>query len=90
MIAFHGCTHSLFNNREISIDDVFFFFFFSFSYLQSLLFPPSLYDFVTSKCQRDIILVFNKIDLVPASVLAAWKGYFEKLFPKLKVSVYNK
>jgi ribosome biogenesis GTPase A len=38
-----------------------------------------------------MILVFNKIDLIPASILTKWKEYFSKRFPLIKVidfSVY--
>jgi len=55
----------------------------------SLLFPPSLYHYVTGELKRDIILVFNKIDLVPAPVLVAWKDYFQTEFPMLHVVYFT-
>lgn len=56
---------------------------------QSLLFPPSLYQYVTQELKRDIILVFNKIDLVPAPVLVAWKDYFQAQFPLLHIIYFT-
>jgi len=55
----------------------------------SLLFPPSLYQYVTEELKRDIILVFNKIDLVPAPVLVAWKEYFRAQFPLLHILYFT-
>jgi len=55
----------------------------------SLLFPPSLYDYVIQELKRDIVLVFNKIDLVPASVLVAWKEYFQTQFPLLHIIYFT-
>lgn len=60
----------------------------SFSF-QSLLFPPSLYDYVIQELKRDIVLVFNKIDLVPAPVLVAWKEYFQTQFPLLHIIYFT-
>ncbi|XP_057377955.1 guanine nucleotide-binding protein-like 1 [Daphnia carinata] len=54
-----------------------------------LLFPPSLYHYVSQQLKRDVILVFNKIDLVPAPVLAAWKNYFQTQFPLLRVVFFT-
>lgn len=52
---------------------------------QSLLFPPSLHHYATSVLRKHVLMVINKADLVPAPVLAAWKHYFEKEFPGIKV-----
>ena len=54
-------------------------------------FSPSLYDYITRILKKPMILVFNKIDLIPASVLKRWKEYFSKRFPLIRVidfSVY--
>lgn len=45
-----------------------------------LMFPPSLYDYVTQSLQKDMILVLNKIDLAPAPLVLAWKHYFQVRF----------
>ena len=55
----------------------------------SLLFPPSVYAFVTEELKRDVVIVFNKIDLVPASVIVAWKHYFASHFPRLRIVFFT-
>lgn len=50
-----------------------------------LHFSPALYQHVTEDLEKPLILILNKIDLVPASVVAAWTQYFKGLFPKLQV-----
>uniref|UniRef100_A0A4W3GE41 G domain-containing protein n=1 Tax=Callorhinchus milii TaxID=7868 RepID=A0A4W3GE41_CALMI len=35
--------------------------------------------------KRSLVLVLNKVDLAPASVVIAWKHYFQKRFPQLHV-----
>ncbi|KAI5637170.1 50S ribosome-binding GTPase domain-containing protein [Phthorimaea operculella] len=54
-----------------------------------MMFPPSLYEYVVKDQGKDMILVMNKIDLVPASVVAAWKEYFLKKCPELKVVYFT-
>nr|XP_002128534.1 guanine nucleotide-binding protein-like 1 [Ciona intestinalis] len=50
-----------------------------------LHFSPALYEYVTKELNKPLILVLNKIDLVPANVIAAWTSYFKELFPELHV-----
>lgn len=50
-----------------------------------LHFSPALYDHVTNDLKKPLILVLNKIDLVPANVIAAWTEYFKNLYPKLQI-----
>lgn len=54
-----------------------------------LMFPPSLYDYVTQSLQKDMILVLNKIDLAPAPLVLAWKHYFQAKFPKLHILCFT-
>lgn len=54
-----------------------------------LMFPPYLYDYVTNKLQKDMILVLNKVDLAPAFLVAAWKDYFHKQYPKLHILMFT-
>ncbi|XP_076342492.1 nucleostemin 4 isoform X2 [Tachypleus tridentatus] len=54
-----------------------------------LHFSPALYDFVTSDLGKDIILVLNKIDLVPAPLVLAWKHYFQLQFPQVYVVCFS-
>ncbi len=54
-----------------------------------LHFPPAFYKHCTEVLDRDIILVLNKIDLVPTSVVIAWKHYFKQKYPKLHVLLFS-
>lgn len=56
---------------------------------QSLLFPPSLYEYVTKTLSKNMILVFNKIDLVSSHVVLAWKHYFEEKYQNIKVILFT-
>ncbi|XP_060534711.1 guanine nucleotide-binding protein-like 1 [Cylas formicarius] len=53
------------------------------------MFPTSLYDYVTEELKKDFILVLNKIDLSPAPLVAAWKNYFERRYPLLKIVMFT-
>lgn len=53
------------------------------------MFPPSVYKFVVQESKKDMILVLNKIDLVPADVVVAWKHYFLKHYPTLKIVTFT-
>ncbi|CAK1592486.1 unnamed protein product [Parnassius mnemosyne] len=54
-----------------------------------MMFPPSLYEYVVNEQKKDMILVLNKIDLVPASVVAAWKAYLTERYPGLRVVYFT-
>ncbi|RWS21979.1 guanine nucleotide-binding protein-like 1 [Leptotrombidium deliense] len=51
-------------------------------------FPPGLYDYVVHELKKQIILVLNKVDLVPASLVLAWIEYMKNKFPKLYVTPF--
>lgn len=53
------------------------------------MFPPSLYQYVTNTLKKDFILVINKIDLAPASIVVAWKHYFEERYPNLHIVLFT-
>ncbi|XP_013137797.1 PREDICTED: guanine nucleotide-binding protein-like 1 isoform X2 [Papilio polytes] len=53
-----------------------------------MMFPPSLYEYVKQQ-KKNMILVLNKIDLVPASVVAAWKEFLLKKYPDLKIVYFT-
>ncbi|CAH0547268.1 unnamed protein product [Brassicogethes aeneus] len=55
----------------------------------ALMFPPSLYHYVTSTLKKDFILVLNKIDLAPAPLVAAWKNYFQEKYPELHIVMFT-
>ncbi|XP_050360130.1 guanine nucleotide-binding protein-like 1 [Nymphalis io] len=54
-----------------------------------MMFPPSLYEYVVNEQKKNMILVLNKIDLVPASVVAAWKDFLTKRCPGLRVVYFT-
>lgn len=56
---------------------------------QNLLFPPTLYDYIVGKLHKHMIVVLNKIDLAPPSLVAAWKHYFTKQYPELKIVLFT-
>ncbi|GFU08503.1 guanine nucleotide-binding protein-like 1 [Nephila pilipes] len=51
-------------------------------------FSPALYEYVTKDLKKYMILVLNKVDLVSAPLVLAWKEYFKKHFPMLKVMCF--
>jgi len=51
-------------------------------------FPPSLYEYVVKK-EKSLILVLNKIDLIPPELSAAWKAYLTEKFPHLHVVFFT-
>lgn len=55
----------------------------------TLSFPPSLHEYVTRVLQKDMIIVLNKVDLVPAPVVLAWKKYFESKYKSLQVVLFT-
>ncbi|XP_022833966.1 guanine nucleotide-binding protein-like 1 [Spodoptera litura] len=53
-----------------------------------MMFPPSLYSYIQAQ-KKDMILVLNKIDLVPSSVVAGWKQYLTTAYPALRVLYFT-
>jgi len=53
------------------------------------MFPPSLYRYVTKTLGKHLILVLNKVDLIPAALALAWKDYFVSKFPNLEVVYFS-
>ena len=60
-----------------------------FTQFQGMMFPPSLYEYVVNEQKKNMILVLNKIDLVPASLVAAWKEYLVTKCPGLRVVYFT-
>ncbi|KAL6258580.1 hypothetical protein P5V15_010534 [Pogonomyrmex californicus] len=54
-----------------------------------LMFPPYLYDYVTKKLKKDMILVLNKVDLAPPALVVAWKEYFQRQYPQLHILMFT-
>ncbi|KAL2723294.1 guanine nucleotide-binding protein-like 1 [Vespula maculifrons] len=54
-----------------------------------LMFPPYLYNYITKELKKDMILILNKIDLAPASLVVAWKEYFSTHYPELHILMFT-
>lgn len=54
-----------------------------------LLFPPSIYEYVKKELKKNIIILFNKIDLVESEAVLAWKKYFEEKYPEIRVALFT-
>ncbi|CAF0855442.1 unnamed protein product [Rotaria sordida] len=54
-----------------------------------LHFSPTLYDYVTRINNKQLIIILNKIDLVPPSLVIGVKDYFTKKFPHLYILTYT-
>ena len=54
-----------------------------------LHFSPIFYEYITKTCNKDCILVFNKIDLVEPELVIAWKHYFQLRFPNLHIAAFT-
>jgi ribosome biogenesis GTPase A len=48
-------------------------------------FPVSMYDYVTNIIKKPLILVMNKIDLIPNNLIKQWVDYFKTNYPNLIV-----
>lgn len=48
-------------------------------------FPPSLYNYVVNDLHRIVIIVLNKVDLVPASLVLAWQSYLKSQYPEVHI-----
>jgi ribosome biogenesis GTPase A len=53
------------------------------------MFPPSLFDHIVNDLGKRMIMVMNKIDLVPAELVLAWKKYFEAKYVGLQVLLFT-
>ncbi|EPZ36147.1 P-loop containing nucleoside triphosphate hydrolase protein [Rozella allomycis CSF55] len=54
-----------------------------------LHFPPSLYNNIVNEHEKEIIVVFSKIDLVSPQTVFAWKEYFKETFPKVMTVTFS-
>ena len=52
-------------------------------------FPPALYEYVVQQSHKPLIVLLNKIDLVPRRVVDEWQHYFHRLYPQLPVIAYT-
>lgn len=48
-------------------------------------FPPALYNYIVNDLQKIVIIVLNKIDLVPASLVIAWRSYLKSQYPAVHI-----
>eukprot|EP00698_Gefionella_okellyi_P024960 TRINITY_DN898_c0_g1_i1.p1 TRINITY_DN898_c0_g1~~TRINITY_DN898_c0_g1_i1.p1 ORF type:complete len:697 (-),score=191.41 TRINITY_DN898_c0_g1_i1:1093-3183(-) len=52
-------------------------------------FPASLYDYVVSKLGKQMIVVLNKVDLVPEANVVAWETWLQTHFPHLTLARFT-
>lgn len=48
-------------------------------------FPPSLYNYIVNDLHKSVIIVLNKVDLVPASLVLAWQAYLKSQYPEVHI-----
>lgn len=53
------------------------------------MFPSDLHKYVTEVLHKEMIVVLNKVDLVPDTVVLAWKKYFEEKYKSLHVVLFT-
>ena len=51
-------------------------------------FPPALYTYVTKELNKQFIIVLNKSDLIPASLVVGWIEYFKSKYPGIYVTPF--
>lgn len=54
----------------------------------TLMFPPSLYNYVR-ELGKDMILVLNKIDLATPETVVAWRCYFKEKYPNIHIVTFT-
>ena len=52
-------------------------------------FPPSLHHYVSVTLRKPLLLLLNKVDLIPRSAVQAWMAYFHRHYPTLHVVAYS-
>lgn len=57
--------------------------------MASFMFPPSVYRYVNDQLGKRLILVLNKVDLVPSTMVLAWKKYFETKYPDISIVLFT-
>uniref|UniRef100_A0A336LYH6 Guanine nucleotide-binding protein-like 1 n=1 Tax=Culicoides sonorensis TaxID=179676 RepID=A0A336LYH6_CULSO len=57
--------------------------------MPSYMFPPSVYHYVNDELGKRLILVLNKVDLVPSTIVLAWKSYFEEKYPNIRIVMFT-
>jgi len=48
-------------------------------------FPPALYRYIVDELKKMVIIVLNKIDLVPAPLVIAWQSYLKSQYPEVRI-----
>lgn len=52
-------------------------------------FPPALYTYITEELKKSVVIVLNKVDLAPPSLVVAWQHYFKQQFPLVDVVCFS-
>ena len=48
-------------------------------------FPPALYDYIVKELNKMVVIVLNKVDLVPPSLVIAWQSYLKSQYPEAHI-----
>ncbi|OQS08016.1 guanine nucleotide-binding protein, partial [Thraustotheca clavata] len=51
--------------------------------------PPSVYDYITETLQRPLMIVLNKIDLIPWELTISWRDFLSTRFPKAQLLFFS-
>ncbi|KAK7466005.1 hypothetical protein BaRGS_00037442 [Batillaria attramentaria] len=51
--------------------------------------PPSLYRYLRKDLRRDVLVVLNKVDLAPPSLVSAWRAYLTSVFPEAHIVCFS-
>ncbi|EQC41354.1 hypothetical protein SDRG_01328 [Saprolegnia diclina VS20] len=51
--------------------------------------PPSVYDYITETLRRPLMIVLNKIDLIPWELTVCWRDSLQKRFPKAQLLFFS-
>ncbi|OQR83641.1 guanine nucleotide-binding protein [Achlya hypogyna] len=51
--------------------------------------PPSVYDYITETLQRPLMIVLNKIDLIPWELTICWRDFLNERFPKAQLLFFS-
>ncbi|RHY33107.1 hypothetical protein DYB32_001855, partial [Aphanomyces invadans] len=51
--------------------------------------PPSVYDYVTDRIKKPLVIVLNKIDLIPWDLALAWRAFLTKRFPQATLLYFS-
>lgn len=55
----------------------------------ALHFVPDLYHYANDELHKGVVLALNKCDLVPVTLLNAWRKHFEQEYPAMAIAMFS-